>query len=59
MVLIVTVVTELLAMILAMDRELGNIEDRFTVAVLKDNTVVGHVPHEYWNLCWNFLRHGG
>ena len=28
------------------DGEPGNTEDRFAVAVIKDDTVVGHVPRE-------------
>ena len=40
-------------------REVGNTEDRFAVAVTKDDMVVGHVPREFSKLCWHFLRHGG
>ena len=32
---------------LSVDRESGNTEDQFAVAVLKDSTVVGHIPHKY------------
>ena len=33
--------------VLSVDRESGNTEDQFAVAVRKDNTVVGHIPHKY------------
>ena len=41
-----------------MAREAGNTEDRFAVAITKDDMVVGHVPREFSKLCWHFLRHG-
>ena len=42
-----------------MAREAGNTEDRFAIAVTKDDMVVGHVPREFSKLCRHFLRHGG
>ena len=30
-----------------MAREAGNTEDRFAIAVTKDDMVVGHVPREF------------
>ena len=42
-----------------MAREAGYAEDRFAVAVTKDDMVVGHVPRKFSKLCWHFLRHGG
>ena len=42
-----------------MAREAGNTEDRFAIAVTKDDMVVGHVPREFSKLYWHFLRHGG
>ena len=38
---------------------LGDTEDRFAVAVTKDDMVVGHVPREFSKLCRHFLRHSG
>ena len=42
-----------------MAREAGSTEDRFAVAFTKDDMVVGHVPREFSEICWHFLRHGG
>ena len=42
-----------------MAREAGNTEDRFAVAVTKDDMVVGHVPCKFSKLGWLFLRHSG
>ena len=44
---------------LTVAREAGNTEDRFAVAVTKDDMVVGRVPREFSKLCRHFLRHGG
>ena len=33
-----------------------NTFDRFTVAVLKDGVIVGHVPRELARICWYFLQ---
>ena len=32
--------------------------DAFAVAVLKDNTIVGHIPGEITKICWYFLHAG-
>ena len=32
---------------------------KFAVSLLKDATVVGHVPREFLQVFWHFLRHGG
>ena len=36
--------------VLSADREAGNAEDPFAIAVFKDGTVVGHIPHKYLKL---------
>ena len=51
--------TPVVGEVLTVAREAGNTEDRFAVAVTKDDMVVGHVPCEFSKLCWHFLRHGG
>lgn len=40
-------------------QEHGNPEDRYAVAVLKSNAVVGHVPREISKICWMFIDRGG
>ena len=52
-------ITSVVGEVFAVNREAGNTEDQFTVAVLKDDIIVGHMPHEYSKLCWNFPRHNG
>lgn len=37
-------------------KEAGNHHDRF---VLKDDRIVGHIPHEVSKTAWYFLEHGG
>ena len=37
-----------------MARKASNTEDRFAVAVTKDDMVVDHVPREFSKLCWHF-----
>ena len=51
--------TPVVGEVLIVAREASNTEDRFAVAVTKDDMVVGHVPREFSKLCWHFLRHGG
>ena len=34
-------------------------EDRFAVALTKNNQTVGHVPREQSRILWYFLSHGG
>ena len=40
-------------------RETTNLADRFAVAVMKGETVVGHIPGEISNVCSIFIRKGG
>ena len=40
-------------------RELGNRVDVFAVAVMKGETVVGHVPKKISSICSLYLRRGG
>ena len=40
-------------------RELSNAADPFAVAVMKNSTVVGHIPRKISSLCSMFLRRGG
>ena len=41
------------------EREAGNRVDAFAVAVMKDGTVVGHVPNKISSVCSLYLRRGG
>jgi hypothetical protein len=44
------------------DRERGNAEDRFAIAVREngdDKPVIGHLPRELSKVLWYFLIHGG
>ena len=45
--------------ILTLEREEGNNHDKFAVSLVKDATVVAHVPREFSRVFWHFLRHGG
>ena len=38
-------------------QELSNTVDRYTVAIIRDGAVVGHVPRKISRLCSLFLRH--
>ena len=40
-------------------RETTNLADRFSVAVMKDETIVGHIPRKISNVCSIFKRKGG
>ena len=40
-------------------REEDNTEDRYAVAVIKDNVTVGHLPRRMSTLCSLFIRRGG
>ena len=51
--------TPVVGKVLTVAIEADNTEDRFAVAVTKDDMVVGHVPREFSKLCRHFLRHGG
>ena len=45
--------------ILRLEQEAHTTADRFPVAVVKDETVVGHVPREVSRLVWHFIEHDG
>ena len=45
--------------VISCERELGNREDPFAVAVKKNSTIVGHLPRTISCLCSLFLRHNG
>ena len=45
--------------ILSTRKEAGNHHNRFAVAVLKDDRIVGHIPCEVSKTAWYFLEHGG
>ena len=45
--------------VLDCERELGNAKDRYTVAVKKDATVIGHLPRKISRVSSLFLRQGG
>lgn len=40
-------------------RQPGNSKDRFAVATLRNNTIVGHLPKKISTVCSLFLRRGG
>ena len=45
---------------LTCQREIGNVVDRYAVAVKKDiGETVGHVPKKTSGICSSFLQHGG
>jgi len=41
------------------EQESGNLHDRYAVAVLKAEVIVGHVPRKISTLCFIFIRNGG
>lgn len=45
--------------VLVCSREPTNVADRYAVAVLKDDVIVGHLPRKIAKLCSLFLRRGG
>jgi len=45
--------------ILRVEKEAHNTADHFAVAVVKDETVVGYVPHEVSHIVWCFIEHNG
>ena len=51
--------TPVVSEVFTVAREAGNTEDRFAIAVTKDDIVVGHVPRVFSKFCWHFLRLGG
>ena len=40
------------------ERELGNPRDPFAISVIKESTIVGHVPHKISAICSMFLHTG-
>ena len=40
-------------------REQNNVQDRYSVAVVKDGSTVGHLPRKISMLCSLFIRRGG
>ena len=44
---------------LSTEREHGNPEDAFAVAIMKSETTVGHIPREISKTCWYFFAHDG
>ena len=45
--------------ILCCEQETGNTEDSYADSVIKDDTTVGHVPHEKSRVVWSFIEHNG
>jgi len=41
------------------EQDINNLMDKFAVKVMKNNKMVGHLPHEYSGISWYFLAHGG
>ena len=44
---------------LVCEREPTNAIDRYAVAVIKDGTIIGHLPKKLSKICSIFLRRGG
>ena len=44
---------------LHVEQETHNVQDRFAVAVVKDDITVGHVPREVSRLVWHFIEYDG
>ena len=40
---------------LSTEREHGNTEDAFAVAIIRSGTTVGHIPKEISKTCWHFV----
>ena len=51
--------TAVIGEVLSCRIELGNANDPFAVAVMKDMEAVGHVPHFYSCICSLLLHNGG
>ena len=45
--------------VLVCERELRNVEDRYAIAIKKDETVIGHLPRNLSRVCSLFIRRGG
>lgn len=44
---------------LTCQREPTNAHDRYAVAVIKDDAIIGHLPKKISRMCYIFLRRGG
>ena len=42
--------------VLRVEQETHNVQDRFAVAIVKDDITVGHVPREVSRLVWYFIE---
>ena len=51
--------TPFIGEVLRVEQETHNVQDRFAVAVVKDDITVGHVPCEVSCLVWHFIEHDG
>ena len=45
--------------VLVCERDPHNVEDRYAVAVKKDDVVIGHLPRNFSRVCSLFIRRGG
>ena len=45
--------------VLRVEQETHNAQDRFAVAIVKDDIIVSYVPHEVSCLVWHFIEHDG
>ena len=45
--------------ILQCEQERPNPEDSNAFSVMKNDTIVGHVPHEKSHVVWYFIKHDG
>ena len=45
--------------VLVCEREPRNVEDRYAIAVKKDETVIGHLPRNLSRVCSHFIRRRG
>ena len=48
--------TPFIGEVLHVEQETHNVQDRFTVAIVKDDITVGHVPREVSRLVWHFIE---
>ena len=51
--------TPFIGKLLCVEQETHNVQDRFAVAIVKDNITVGHVPCEVSHFVWHFIEHDG
>jgi len=51
--------TPFVAETLHVEREAHYPEDCFTVAIVKDGTIIGHAPHNFSRIVWYFIEHDG